>query len=479
MKSIRSRITLTYIVLATAVLIAIGFLSSRQLESYFRSFLADQLRTEADLVNTSLSIVRGTTIKDMDDFVKKLAARTGYRITLIDSSGTVLLDSAVPLADLAGIENHLHRPEFQQAQRYGHGSNIRHSTTVGKDSLYVAQRIPDSMPVTVGARAAFIRLAIPLESVQALVAEIRFIIVAASLVVLLLVLVASVILSRRIAQPLTHITQQVEEIRSGNLETRIAVPSRDEIGQLAQAVNELVEKLKNDEVQLRKLQQVRSEFLGNVSHELRTPIFSLQGYLETLLDGAIDDPSVSRDFLEKAHAQVVRLNALLTDLIDISRIESGEMKMSFRYFALHEFLDSLVAELKPTAEQRRVTLQLVASPDDIRVLGDRERLRQALSNLIDNAIKYNRESGTVTVSYTDLGNQVRVEVSDTGIGIASEHLPRIFERFYRVDKERSRQAGGTGLGLAIVKHIVEAHGSKIEVSSEVGKGSTFSFTLRK
>jgi two-component system phosphate regulon sensor histidine kinase PhoR len=479
MRSIRSKITLAYIFLATAGLAAVGFLSSMEIESFLKRLLVGQLRVESDLVVSSLSGLSGRPIEEIDRFAKELAARAGCRITIIDSSGKLLLDSSVPREEIPHVENHLSRPEFQEAKRLGLGTNLRRSRTVGEEFLYVAWRIPESRQFFVGQRAAFIRLAMPLEEVQSLVAEIRFNIVLASLIALLLVLIVSALLSQRISKPLVQITRQVEEIRAGNFDTRLSISSQDEIGRLAQTVNELVDKLKGEAVQLRKLEQVRSEFLGNVSHELRTPIFALQGFLETLLDGAIDDPAVNRDFLEKAHAQALRLNTLLTDLIDISRIESGEMKMSFRYFSLREFLESVINDLRTTAEQRNVTLTLQTVPDKIEVLGDKEKLRQALNNLIENAIKYNKVTGTVTVSVTDLGDRVLITVADTGIGIAAEHLPRIFERFYRIDKERSRQAGGTGLGLSIVKHIVEAHGSKVEVSSTVGEGSSFSFTLKK
>jgi len=168
----------------------------------------------------------------------------------------------------------------------------------------------------------------------------------------------------------------------------------------------------------------------------------------------------------------MRLNTLLKDLIDISRIESGEMRMSFRYFALGDLLRSVVDGMRPVAEARSISL--IAAPDAFlprQVVGDKDRLTQALTNLIDNAIKYNTPEGTVSVAVRDGTDRFWVDVVDTGVGMSAEHLPRIFERFYRVDKERSREAGGTGLGLAIVKHIVEAHGGQVEVRSEPGRGA--------
>jgi two-component system phosphate regulon sensor histidine kinase PhoR len=309
---------------------------------------------------------------------------------------------------------------------------------------------------------------------------IRTDIIIAGMIVLVIVVIVSTFVSHRIVSPLVHIAGVAAAIRGGNLDTRIDIASADEIGQVAHAVNEMVDRLKTDIVQLRKLEQVRSQFLGNVSHELRTPIFALQGFLETLLDGAIDDPNVNKDFVEKAYSNAMRLNTLLNDLIDISRIESGEMKMSFRYFNVNDFVDSVLVDLESMAGAKDIRLTARYETDvSQQVLGDRDRLVQALSNLIDNAVKYTQRGGTVTVQTRIEGEHVRIEVADTGIGISPEHLPRIFERFYRVDKERSREAGGTGLGLAIVKHIIEAHGGKVEVRSEVGKGSVFSFPVKK
>ena len=229
---------------------------------------------------------------------------------------------------------------------------------------------------------------------------------------------------------------------------------------------------------MKKLEQVRTEFLGNVSHELRTPIFAIQGYVETLLDGAIADEKVNKNFLQKAMHHTNNLNNLINDLIDISMIESGQLKMSFRYFNIGEYLETLVQELSPLAEKKNIELKLMPVKQSLQLFGDKERLKQVLVNLILNAIKYT-EAGSVEISVADEGKFGRISVRDTGIGIGEADLDRIFERFYRVDKDRSRAVGGTGLGLAIVKHLVDAHGSKIEVKSELGKGSEFSFKLKK
>ncbi len=284
---------------------------------------------------------------------------------------------------------------------------------------------------------------------------------------------------KRQTKILNMIVDALRRISAGDLSVQLPETGAIELRQVSKLTNQIVGNLKQDISKLEKLERVRSEFLANVSHELRTPIFSIQGFIETLIDGAIDDPKVNREFLQKAYEHSVRLNTLLNDLIEISRIESGEMRMSFRYFNLPEFMRSIVEELEHKAEKKSIQIVSQLPEREILVLGDRERLRQVLSNLIDNSIKYTDDGGKVEVGFTDLQGTVRVYVRDNGSGIGEEHLGRIFERFYRVDKDRSRSVGGTGLGLAIVKHIIEAHNSRIEVRSELGKGSEFSFLLKK
>ena len=289
-----------------------------------------------------------------------------------------------------------------------------------------------------------------------------------------------VYLRRHITNPINLIIDSMNGFVGGISKTRVEknISSAQEIRKLAEAFNELADKSSKDVSELKKLEQVRSQFLGNVSHELRTPIFSIQGYLETLLDGALDDPAVSKKFVERAHANAIRLNVLLSDLIDISKIESGEMRMSYRYFNAIEMIHDVLHSLEFQANQYQVQLSTDIHEQEVLVYGDKERLSQALTNLVENALKYNKPGGKVEVGLTMNTSQVTISVKDNGIGIASEHKDRIFERFYRVDKDRSRAVGGTGLGLAIVKHILEAHQTSPIVESVAGEGTTISFTLK-
>jgi two-component system, OmpR family, phosphate regulon sensor histidine kinase PhoR len=277
--------------------------------------------------------------------------------------------------------------------------------------------------------------------------------------------------------PLREFQNTLRSIAEGNTSLRVDLNRAKALRPVGELVNMVAESMNSDLVRMRKLERMRSEFLGNVSHELRTPIFSIQGMLETLLGGAVDDPSVNREFIGRALANTERLNRLLEDLIDISRVESGELKLKFRFFDIVPLIDETVNELQSKAAPHHVTLQWKASAPRLEVYGDKERIRQVLINLIDNALKYSGEGTVVTVSATGAQRSVEMAVADTGVGIAAEHLPRIFERFYRIDKDRSRDVGGTGLGLAIAKHIIEAHRSTISVVSALGKGTTFRFSL--
>jgi two-component system phosphate regulon sensor histidine kinase PhoR len=233
----------------------------------------------------------------------------------------------------------------------------------------------------------------------------------------------------------------------------------------------------HDVTELRRLERVRAEFVANVSHELRTPLTAIKGYLETLLDGALDEPAHARRFLETTHRHADRLGRLVDDLLQLSDVETGRVTLRLEPVALHEVVAVVTGMFEGQARQRGLTLESDVSPGLV-VQADRDRLVQILVNLVDNAVKYTPGRGRVAIGAARAaGGLVAIDVTDTGIGIPSTELPRITERFYRVDKARSRDLGGTGLGLAIVKHLVQAHGGTLRVESDLGKGTTIRVTL--
>ena len=479
--TLRAKLLATYIGLTVAGVAVFSIFSSWQIKSYLDRRAESALTSHVEAVS---ALVRGgelpaDSLANHEMTIRRMARSLNLRLTFIRGDGLVLFDSDIPLDSLTVVENHLHRPEIEGSRSGGFGVNRRESATVHEEFLYAATMVVRETPH--GADTVYVRVARPFSDIQALDRQIQIIIWAIGVLSVIIIAFVSSRASRRITRPILEIASAARAIREGELSRRIPVTTKDEIGTLASSINDMAGKLGNDIIQLKKLERVRSEFLGNVSHELRTPIFSLQGFLETLLDGAVDDPAVNRDFLEKAHKHAGRLNALLNDLIEISRIESGEMKMSFRFMPVADLLREVSDEMAPAAAKKNIRLIVdTGECTDDKVYADRERLKQVMINLLDNAIKYTEDGGSITVSARREGTgAVSVEVADTGTGIPGQHLGRIFERFYRVDKDRSRDVGGTGLGLAIVKHIVEAHGGAIRVESIVGKGSRFMFTLRR
>ena len=232
-----------------------------------------------------------------------------------------------------------------------------------------------------------------------------------------------------------------------------------------------------DVTEVRRLERVRQEFVANVSHELQTPLTSILGFTETLLDGAIDDPAHNREFLETIQDHANRLKRLIADILDLSAMEAKQAEFHWETVSVAEVVSRLMKGLAPMAQAKKVTMTNNLPGDLPKVRADREKLAQILMNLIDNAVKFNKSGGRVEISAQAKNDQVTVFIKDTGSGIPEADLPRIFERFYRVDKARSREMGGTGLGLAIVKHLVEAHQGTIGVESRFGAGSTFKVTL--
>ena len=233
--------------------------------------------------------------------------------------------------------------------------------------------------------------------------------------------------------------------------------------------------------ELKKLAVYRREFIGNVSHELKTPIFNIQGYVLTLLDGGLEDPNINREYLLRTEKSINRMIAIVEDLEAISQLESGEMKLNLKKVDIVTLAREVIDFLEIKARKKNFRMYLAeAYEKPVYVLADKEKIRQVLINLIDNSIKYgSKETGKTKISFFDMDENILVEVTDNGIGISQQDLPRIFERFYRTDKGRSREQGGTGLGLAIVKHIIEAHQQTINVRSSLDVGTTFGFTLKK
>jgi two-component system phosphate regulon sensor histidine kinase PhoR len=298
-----------------------------------------------------------------------------------------------------------------------------------------------------------------------------------ALIAALAVLAGAWLLARRQNRAVARIARTIERLAAGDWSARVAPRRGGELGRLGRGLDELAAKVQQDIAQLRRSDQVRKDFTANVSHELRTPLAAIKAFAETLREGAVEDAEHRAEFLLEIETNADRMTRLVDDLLTLSALDSGVRTPASESVDLMRLAAEVTATLKPLAVRKQLGLRLEPFRDVPPVRGDRGQLKQVLTNLLDNAIKFTPEKGIVRLSAACAQGRVTVAVQDTGIGIPAEDLPRIFERFYRVDKARSRELGGTGLGLAIVKHIVEAHGGGVSVESRPEEGSTFRFSL--
>lgn len=287
-------------------------------------------------------------------------------------------------------------------------------------------------------------------------------------------------LNNFIFEKIQPVYKTIHDFTESQKELKKKVEQGDIMSQVNREVEDWAEKKTKEIKKLKQLEKYRKDFLGNVSHELKTPIFNIQGYILTLLDGGLEDNSINRLYLQRTEKSINRMISIVEDLESISRLESGEIKPHFEDFDIIKLVEDVFESLEIRAKEKGIKLGFAASYNKpIRVTADRKRIIDVINNLVINSINYGKKNGKTTVAFMDMGKSILVDVTDDGIGIAEKDIPRIFERFYRTDKSRSRDQGGTGLGLAIVKHIIEAHNQSINVRSRIDKGSSFVFTLNK
>ncbi len=410
--------------------------------------------------------------------VKALSDRANVRITVINESGSVIADSA---ANAVEIENHANRPEVQTAMRGQVGWSKRTSRALNQPLLYFA------LPY----HAGVLRLATPLSTVEEQVHEIQQQVLQTTVIAILPAALIALLFARYYSRKLAATIGYAGQLAKGNFEARLPNPGTDELGLLGKQLNEtgeklqaMFEQLQREHAELEKLERIRKDFVINVSHELRTPLASIQGYTETLLDGAIYDSEHNLRFLNIIRQNAERLARLTSDLLTLSRVELKTQKFQFALYRINQLLLDDVDTMRPIAAKKDIVVTLETVDEDTEVFCDAEAVHQILVNLLDNALKYTPQQGRVYVgarmvpNHKDNGGEmVEVYVRDSGAGIPADELPRLFERFYRVDKARSRELGGTGLGLAIVKHLVRAQGGEVGVKSTLNYGSTFFFTL--
>ena len=431
--------------------------------------IIDKLRSHAN----AILVYSGSSQKDtFQGLAIEYSDASRLRVTLIAADGTVIGESSLPNNQLSQMDNHIDRSEILAAQEFGEGFSTRYSTTMKTEFIYFAKKVDQNHH-----GFKYVRLAQSLKSVKdpaSTYREFYYLIIG---FMILVIIIAWFLLKNWLTDPIQELTQAADDISKGDLSRRININTGGvEIDDLATNMNQMAMTLDQDFRRIKRMEKVRSEFLGNVTHELKTPISSISGYIETLLEGAIKDENVNIEFLKRALENVKRLEELVTDLVEISRIETGELQMNYDYFNIYTLLNDIYKDAKQRNSNKNIKIQIEVPDKKLFIYGDEGRLEQVIDNLIANSMRYT-DQGHIRIKVLRRDNELVFSIIDTGIGISRKSIDRIFERFYRADKARDRRKGGTGLGLAISKHIIEAHGSNIYVDSLEGKGSTFSFGI--
>jgi two-component system phosphate regulon sensor histidine kinase PhoR len=573
------------------ILFSLGFIAfflDKNLEENSLQEIKSSLVNQAYLVESQISKpnLRNENTPELETKVLVLSSKIKARLTIVNNKGKVLAESEKSEVDILKMPSHADRPEIKAALAGGIGEEIRYSSTLKIDMLYIALPIRDNNEI-MGA----VRLALPLVSVQKTLSTVRKAIFLSLFFALGLAFVLGSLLTQAIIKPINKIIHISRKFSSGDFSHKILLDSKDEIGELADTLNMMadsledkikkveiknqqlkailesmvegiivadksghiislnptVEKMFNiseqdaegklfleiirnndiadiinyvlkngkfkscelslvwpvqrmfeinatpifeknsvsgcllvihDITQIRRLETMRKDFVANVSHELKTPLTSIKGFVETLLEGALEDKENSRHFLQIIQDHANQLDNLVNDLLDLSHLESQEIKLETQSFDLKGLTDDILAGFKSQLKRKSIKAENILSGGLI-VKADKNKIGQVLTNLMDNAIKFNQEKGSVKIYSQDLDDKIKIFVEDSGIGVPEKDIPRIFERFYRVDKARSRELGGTGLGLSIIKHIIDLHNGSVGVESTEGLGSKFWFILPK
>ncbi len=461
-----------FAVLTLIVVFVLNFFVSLRLHKHFEQKISAELKSNAVLVG---DILQNDLIDDNSEDIQqktgKLADKLDLRITVIEKGGRVLGDSEQKPSLMV---NHSDRSEVIEAIKNGFGQSTRFSDTLGINMKYVAVRV-DQGDRTLGV----VRFALPLSRVQPEIRIIYRVVLFGTIAAVIIALIVAYFVSRSITLPIRQMRETAQQIAKGDFDRRVRIKSKGELGELAGSLNTMADELQQKMENLKRLDRVRTDFVANVSHELKTPLTLIKGYIETLQNMAIDDKEKSDKFISIIKEHSDRLGYIIDDLLSLSELELSRDCVNRTEFDLKEVIDEISLGFGQALAEKQQSLTVNKQGDDFSIQADRNKIEQVFANLIDNAIKYTKESGLIEILLCEQGQTVCVTVQDNGIGILKEHRDRVFERFYRVDKARSRELGGTGLGLSIVKHIVLAHKGKIAIESEPNKGTKVSVTFPK
>lgn len=406
--------------------------------------------------------------KSLDAIVKNLAdGNLQFRISVIGADGKLVADS---LADISTSENHLNREEVNHALAGSEDIAIRESVTSGGEEIYFAT------PITLGGKNCALRLSSPIDSNIFFSGNYLFKMIFGTVIILIPILFFSILISAHIVIGIDELKNAARHYQIQDFEFRSSVHSPKELSELSSTMNAMAKRIGQNIERMKELERMRKDFVANVSHELKTPITSIKGFAETLLDGALEDAESARSFASIIKTQSDRMENVIEDLLSLSELESGSAKIEFEDVDVVSFVENLCEEYRVIAKAKNISIHFSSSLSSCVKKINPNLFRQCCSNILDNAIKYCPENSRVEVEIvrvsvsndfaasTEPNERIRIAIEDNGMGIPDKYADRIFERFFRVDKGRSRESGGTGLGLSIAKHIVEIHGGKIRES---------------
>ncbi|MFC1652761.1 ATP-binding protein, partial [Planctomycetota bacterium] len=451
------------------VVLVLLFVVSLRLQSHMDHTLTDSLHGNALLIcQILMDPWQSGTPSEVAHGTRRLADEMGLRITVIDTQGVVLADSEKQATTMG---SHADRPEVVQALAEGWGQARHYSQELGRNMKYVAVRATVTEK-TLGV----VRVAMPLAAVQMQMEPIYRIVLLGAFIALMIAFVLAFFLSRSITAPIIKMREAAGRMAQGDFNTQIEITGGGELAALADSLNRMTDGMRAQLEELRRLDRVRTDFVANVSHELKTPLTLIIGYIETLQTKEVD-PERAQRFMAIMSEHAQRLSHIVDDLLSLSEMDSGRQREDRGTCDLKGLVDDIVAGFDHAVIARGHCLDVQATGTCFVVHGDRAKFEQVFVNLLDNAIKYTPDQGRIEVHLTDQEDQVEIVVRDSGIGIEKKHLDRVFERFYRVDKARSRKLGGTGLGLGIAHHIVQSHGGQLTLDSEFGTGTTVTVVL--
>lgn len=467
-RTIRWKLIVSSLLAIGIPLMVFAYAMAALLWDFYRGNLEKELQSKAHLIAEACAPVLSPRTPDnprtLQGMVNQWQTHSDVRVSLVDRKG--IIQAATVPEDIGRPLDDTSRPGMRQALSGAVNSTIWKSPQYGyQDTMYVNVPVYEAGRIIGAARVSY-----SLTQIQHKIGRIRALMFASVAIYASLLVILTFWLAGSIAGPLEALKVDAQRLARGDLAHRVHVKGTEEVNQLGQTLNQMTERLQS-------LEGLRRQYVSDVSHELRTPLASIRGMAETLMLHGESDPALRERYLPRIVAQTDRLARLASQLLDLAQIESGNLVSFFAPTSVAAVIEEATHTCSERAAERGVAL-LVELPDQLpEIVADHDRLVQVFLNLVDNAIRYTPSGGCVRVQAHPHGDRITARVEDTGSGIPAEHLPHLFERFYRVDRARTLKSGGTGLGLAIVEQIVKAHGGTIDVTSELGKGTQFEITL--